>query len=145
MKNTLVLLLLLVFVPAFAEEAPSHGFNFSTGIEIGRSTGPQNETGKRSIKFIENQKSMLVVVSDFFYTAEPFEIPWLNNLSSDKGTLTISTKQKTRWFGTATREEFFRSISVRIDGKRLKKGQIIYVYNNDTGEVLGHYQVQMNH
>jgi hypothetical protein len=86
---------------------------------------------------------MLVVVNDFFYTAEPFEIPWLNNLSDDKGTLTIATKQKKRWLGAATREEFFRSVSVKIDSKRLKKGQIVYVYNNDTGEVLGHYQVQM--
>ncbi|MBT0895149.1 hypothetical protein KI811_15160 [Geobacter hydrogenophilus] len=128
---------------ARTEMTVAQGFNFSTGITIVKSVEYQKGQPARSLKFVEKPEYLLIDIQDVFYSKEPFETPFLIDVLGDKGTLTISSKQKKGWFGFSSREEFIRNLTVKIDRKRLKQDQVIYVYNNDTGDVLGHYTIRL--
>lgn len=139
-----ILFLTLLFVcVARPEMAVAQGFNFSTGISIVKSAEYQKGQPARSLNFVEKPEYLLIDIQDVFYSKEPFEAPFFIDVLGDKGTLTISTKQKKGWFGLSSGEEYIRNIAVKIDRKRLKQNQVIYVYNNDTGDVLGHYTIRM--
>jgi hypothetical protein len=108
----------------------------NTGITITSASGSIGEYQKPSFSVKAAGSSLLVSITDFFYNEGAFDQPWITLESGRKATLHIGTKKKFSLF--QNKGEYIRSLSLEIARSKATKGTTLYIFNEDTGETLGH-------
>ena len=107
-----------------------------TGITITSASGSISEYQKPSFSVKVAGNSLLVSITDFFYSEGAFDPPWITLENGRKATLHIGTKKNSSLF--QNKGEYIRSLSLKITRSKTPKGITLYIFNEDTGETLGH-------
>lgn len=126
----------LLAVPALADT-----WTLASDIEVTRQTGPLGSYPPPRLAVSAGPQEVVVSITDFFYHAGGFRQPWMSVANRGKATLTIGTRDTSSWF-SSNKDEHVRSIDLKISRRRLPAGTVLYVYNEDTGEVMGHALVR---
>jgi hypothetical protein len=139
MRIILALLLILCAVPGVCEETNSGTWTYSTGLKILSVSNPAETSGKISWKIERKGRDFIVNINDFFYRDGAFEDPSLSLPSEGKVTLTVCTKKQKLF---QTKSEYNLQLKIKISGDRLHKGETVYFYNGDYGEVVGQQTIK---
>jgi hypothetical protein len=139
MRYFVFLLLIAFATPALCEEMNTKTWTYSSGLKILSIKKLEGHPGKLFWEIEPRGSDYIVTVTDFFFRNGEFEELSLNDLKEGKATLTVKSKEQ-RFF--KTKDEYPLQVTIRIEGKRLHKGQIIYFYNGDYCEVAGHQIVK---
>lgn len=130
-------LAILAFLIMFTTLAAAETWTLVSGITIVKESGPLTGNPEPTLSVRVDGNDALISITDFFYNAGRFEQPWMSVANRNKATITIATHDTGNWF-FSTKEEHVRSIELKINHRRLPSGTILYIYNQDTGEVMGH-------
>lgn len=139
MRVFLVLLLICFAVSGICEELNSGTRAYSTGLNIATVSQLKGPLGKRTWKIEPKGNDYIVTITDYFFRDGDFQEPFLSDTREGKSTLTVKTKEQKLF---KSRDEFPMQLTIKIDRKRLNKGQTIYFYNGDYGEVAGHQVIK---
>jgi hypothetical protein len=126
-------------VPGICEESNSGRWTYSTGLKIVSVTKLKGHPGRSAWKIEPKGTDYIVTITDYFFRDGEFQEPCLADTREGKATLTLKSKEQKLF---KTRDEYPLHVTIRIDGKRLHKGQTVYFYNGDYGEVAGHQVIR---
>jgi len=139
MRICIVLLLICFAVPGICEESNSGRWTYSSGLKIVSVNKLKGHPGKLAWKIEPKGIDYIVTITDYFFRDGVFQEPYLADSREGKATLTLKSKEQKLF---KTRDEYPLHVTIRIDGKRLHKGQTVYFYNGDYGEVAGHQVIR---
>lgn len=126
----------LLVAPAVADT-----WTLASDIAVTRQTGPISHYPPPRLAVSTGPKEVVISITDFFYHAGSLRQPWMSVENRGKATLTIGTRDTSSWF-SSDKEEHVRSIDLKISRRRLPAGTVLYLYNDDTGQVMGHVLVR---
>jgi hypothetical protein len=127
-------LMLLVFAPTFAS-----AWDLSSDISITQASGGLDGRPSPALSIKVEAKEVVVSITDVFYQEGSFDTPWLSAGGGRPSTLHVGTSSGFSFF--STKSEYVRSLKLKIARYRLEPNTVLYVYNDDTEEVLGHVVV----
>jgi hypothetical protein len=139
MRIFIVLLLMYFAAPGICEESSSGTWTYSTGLKIVSVTKLKDHPGKLTWRIEPKGKDYIVIIKDYFFRDGDFQETYLADTREGKATLTVKSKEQKLF---KTRDEYPLQLTIKIDGKRLHKGQTVYFYNGDYGEVAGHQVIK---
>ena len=111
-------------------------WDLTSGIEVSQASGALNASASANLIVKNDGNWVAVSIMDSFYNEGAFEKPWLSLPTRRMATLHVGTKKSGGLF--PTRDEFTRRVTLKVARSRIPKDTVLYVYNDDTGEVLGH-------
>lgn len=132
----LILARYLITIVFFAAPFASYGWNLASELTIKSASGPLNAGSTSKATVSADKNGLAIAITSTFYAAGKFEKPWLSLPTNGVATLHLATEKSTGLF--SSKEEFMRQVTVQVARSRLPTGTILYIYNDDIGEVIGH-------
>jgi hypothetical protein len=139
MRIFLIILLVFIAVPGVCEESNSGTWTYSTGLKIISVNTLKAAPEKPNWRIEHKGTDYIATISDYFFRENNFEEPLLSISREGKVTLTARTKRRKIF---RTKDEYPLQLTIKISGKRLHKGETVYFYNGDYGEVMGHQVIR---
>jgi len=131
-----VLVRYLLVIVISATPFACYGWDLTSELSIKSASGPLNvePTSKATVSTEKN--GLTIAITSTFYAAGKFEKPWLSIPINGLATLHVATEKSSGLF--SSKEEFMRQVTIQVARSRLPTGTILYIYNDDIGEVIGH-------
>ncbi len=137
MKTITIILALLIALPVLGEES-SNVAECYVGINVLGYKECKDDPNNRYMSIKRKGNKVNVLIRDYFMCDGPLEMPYIMDIMENKvnkATLNIGV-ERPKLFATGCQK--MMELTISIDRPWLKKGVILYIYNKDDGNVLGH-------